>query len=241
MSTGKPVTDDGAGNPPNPQGLKTAYFWEEVLRPDSLTNILENYAQVVEREHPKTKKKRCEQVFPRYHQLEVMRRLLAHTGEHGAGQRYLIQHSAGSGKSSSIAWPAHQLVGLERAGQPVFDSVVVVTDRRILDKQIRDTIRHFAQVGATVGHAEHSGDLRGFLQSGKKIIVTTVQKFPFILDEISLEGGKRFAILIDEAHSSQSGRSALAMNEAMSGTPDASSARATQIQKTLSTTRWSAA
>ncbi|WP_420595120.1 type I restriction endonuclease subunit R [Deinococcus sp.] len=212
--------NDGAGNPPNPHGLKTAYFWKEVLRPSSLTDILENYAQIVEKEHPKTKKKRREQVFPRYHQLEVVRRLLAHAGQHGAGQRYLIQHSAGSGKSNSIAWLAHQLVRLERRGQPVFDSVVVVTDRRILDKQITDTIRHFAQVGATVGHAEHSGDLRQFLQSGKKIIITTVQKFPFILDEISLEGGKRFAILIDEAHSSQSGRSASAMNEAMAGQPD---------------------
>ena len=209
--------NDGAGNPPNPHGLKTAYFWEEVLQPASLTNILENYAQIVEREHPKTRKKRREQVFPRYHQLDVVRRLLAHAAEHGAGQRYLIQHSAGSGKSNSIAWLAHQLVGLERGGQPVFDSVVVVTDRRILDKQIKDTIRHFAQVGATVGHAAHSGDLRGFLQSGKKIIITTVQKFPFILDEISLEGGRRFAILIDEAHSSQGGRSAAAMNEAMAG------------------------
>ncbi|QFP77458.1 type I restriction endonuclease subunit R [Deinococcus sp. AJ005] len=214
--------NNGAGNPPNPHGLKTAYFWEEVLRPEGLTNILENYAQIVEREHPKTKKKRREQVFPRYHQLDVVRRLLAHAGEHGPGQRYLIQHSAGSGKSNSIAWLAHQLVGLERGGQPVFDSVVVVTDRRILDKQIRDTIKHFAQVGATVGHAVHSGDLKGFLQSGKKIIITTVQKFPFILDEISLEGGRRFAILIDEAHSSQGGRSAAAMNEAMAGAQDGS-------------------
>lgn len=209
--------NDGAGNPPNPAGLKTAYFWEQILKPERLTDILENYAQIVEVEHPKTKKRRRTQVFPRYHQLDVVRRLLAHAGEHGAGQRYLIQHSAGSGKSNSIAWLAHQLVGLEREGQPVFDSVVVVTDRRILDKQIRDTIRQFAQVGATVGHAERSGDLRSFLQSGKKIIITTVQKFPFILDEISLEGARRFAILIDEAHSSQSGRSAAAMNEAMSG------------------------
>ncbi|WP_188974122.1 type I restriction endonuclease subunit R [Deinococcus aerolatus] len=209
--------NDGAGNPPNPHGLRTAYFWEEVLRPASLTNILENYAQIIAPEHPKTRKKKRQQIFPRYQQLDVVRRLLAHAGEHGVGQRYLIQHSAGSGKSNSIAWLAYQLVGLERGGQPVFDSVVVVTDRRILDKQIRDTIGHFAQVGATVGHAEHSGDLRTFLQGGKKIIITTVQKFPFILDEIGLEAGRRFAIVIDEAHSSQSGRSAAAMNQAMAG------------------------
>lgn len=210
--------NDGAGNPPNPQGLKTAYFWEEVLRPASLTNILENYAQIVEEEHPKTKKKRLKQVFPRYHQLDVVRKLLADAGANGVGQRYLIQHSAGSGKSNSIAWLAHQLVGLEQGGQPIFDSVVVVTDRRILDKQIKDTIRQFAQVGATVGHAARSGDLRSFLQGGKKIIITTVQKFPFILDEISSDGqDKKFAILIDEAHSSQGGRNAAAMNEAMAG------------------------
>ncbi|GHF79875.1 type I restriction endonuclease subunit R [Deinococcus ficus] len=213
--------DDGAGNPPNPDGLKTAYFWEEVLTPASLTNILENYAQVVEEEHPKTKKKKRRQIFPRFHQLDVVRKLLADAAQHGAGQRYLIQHSAGSGKSNSIAWLAHQLVGLEQGSKPVFDSVVVVTDRRILDKQIRDTIRQFAQVGSTVGHATRSGDLRQFLQSGKKIIITTVQKFPFILDEIEGAGeGRTFAILIDEAHSSQGGRSASAMNEAMAGSTD---------------------
>ncbi|AFD26708.1 type I restriction endonuclease subunit R [Deinococcus gobiensis] len=213
---------EGAGNPPNPNGLKTAYFWEEILTPASLTDILENYAQVVEEEHPKTKKKKRRQIFPRYHQLDVVRKLLVDARERGAGQRYLIQHSAGSGKSNSIAWLAHQLVGLEQAGQAVFDSVVVVTDRRILDKQIRDTIRQFAQVGATVGHATHSGELRQFLESGKKIIITTVQKFPFILDEIEGMGkGRTFAILIDEAHSSQSGRSAAAMNEALAGSDDA--------------------
>lgn len=214
--------NDGAGNPPNPQGLKTAYLWEEVLTPQSLTNILENYAQIVEEEHPKTKKKKRKQIFPRYHQLEVVRRLLADAGTKGAGQRYLIQHSAGSGKSNSIAWLAHQLVGLEHENQPVFDSVVVVTDRRILDKQIRDTIKQFAQVKATVGHASRSGELRQFLESGKKIIITTVQKFPFILDEIEGAGaGRRFAILIDEAHSSQGGRSAAAMNETMAGKAEA--------------------
>ncbi|WP_407538654.1 type I restriction endonuclease subunit R [Deinococcus radiomollis] len=209
---------DGAGNPPNPKGLKTAYLWEEALTPKGLTDILENYAQIVEESNKKTGKKVRKQVFPRYHQLDVVRRLLDDAAQHGAGQRYLIQHSAGSGKSNSIAWLAHQLVRLETAGKPVFDSVVVVTDRRILDKQIHDTIKQFTDVGATVGHAEHSGDLRAFLKSGKKVIITTVQKFPFILDEIGAEGeGRKFAILIDEAHSSQSGRSAAAMNEAMAG------------------------
>src|SRR5207237_6126940 len=128
---------------------------------------------------------------------------LAHVAAKGAGGRYLIQHSAGSGKSNSIAWLAHQLVGLKRDDKEVFDSVIVVTDRRILDDQIQRTVKQFMQIGATVGHAEHSGDLRKFIEQGKKIIVSTVQKFPFILDEIATEGGKTFAIVIDEAHSSQ--------------------------------------
>lgn len=209
--------NDGAGNPPNRQGLKTDYLWKRVLTPAGLTDILENYAQLVERKDAKTGKVRRDQVFPRYHQLDVVRRLLADAGRHGAGRRYLIQHSAGSGKSNSIAWLAHQLIGLGRDGIAVFDSVVVVTDRRILDKQIRDTVRQFAQVGATVGHAEHSGDLRRFIEAGKKIVITTVQKFPFILDEIGDQHReRRFAIVIDEAHSSQGGRASAALSTALS-------------------------
>jgi type I restriction enzyme, R subunit len=123
-----------------------------------------------------------------------VRKLLVKAGEHGAGKRYLIQHSAGSGKSNSIAWLAHQLIGLKKDDAAVFDSIIVVTDRKILDQQIRDTIKQFAQVGATVGHAEHSGNLRAFIQSGKKIVISTVQKFPFILDEIGSEHrGRKFA------------------------------------------------
>ena len=143
--------NDGAGNPPNPQGLKTDYLWKEVLRPDHLTNILENYAQVIEVKHPKTGRKKRVQVFPRYHQLDVVRKTLADVGNRGAGKRYLIQHSAGSGKSNSIAWLAHQLIGVKRHGAEVFDSVIVVTDRRILDDQIEKTVKQFMQVGATVG------------------------------------------------------------------------------------------
>ena len=209
--------NDGAGNPPNPNGLKTDYLWREVLTRQSLTNILENYAQVVESKDEKTGRKKKTQVWPRYHQLDVVRRLLADAGTRGVGQRYLIQHSAGSGKSNSIAWLAHQLIGLTRDDAPIFDSIIVVTDRRILDKQIRDTIKQYAQVGATLGHAEHSGDLRRFIESGKKIIISTVQKFPFILDEIGNEQrGRRFAIIIDEAHSSQGGRTSAAMAQALS-------------------------
>ena len=209
--------NDGAGNPPNADGLKTDYLWTRLLTRDGLTNILENYAQVVETKDEKTGKKRKEQIWPRYHQLDVVRRLLADTRRHGAGKRYLIQHSAGSGKSNSIAWLAHQLIGLRKNDAGVFDSIIVVTDRRLLDKQIRDTIKQFAQVGATVGHADRSGDLRRFIESGKKIIISTVQKFPFILDEIGNEQrGRRFAIIIDEAHSSQGGKTSVAVSLALS-------------------------
>jgi type I restriction enzyme R subunit len=172
---------------------------------------------VVETKDDKTGKKKAVQIWPRYHQLDVVRRLLADAAEHGAGRRYLIQHSAGSGKSNSIAWLAHQLIGLERNNAVVFDSILVVTDRRILDQQIKSTIKQFAQVGATVGHAEDSGDLRQFIAEGKKIIITTVQKFPFILDAIGNEQrGRNFAILIDEAHSSQGGRTSAAVSLALS-------------------------
>jgi type I restriction enzyme R subunit len=208
---------DGAGNPPNPDGLKTDYLWTRILTRAGLTDILENYAQIVEKTDPKTGRKKREQIFPRYHQLDVVRKLLADTGRNGVGRRYLIHHSAGSGKSNSIAWFAHQLIGLRRNDAPVFDSIIVVTDRKILDQQIRDTIKQFAQVGATVGHAEHSDDLRTFIAEGKKIIISTVQKFPFILDEIGSEHrGRTFAIIIDEAHSSQGGRTSAAVSMALS-------------------------
>ena len=157
------------------------------------------------------------QIWPRYHQLNVVGRLLDDTRQYGTGKRYLIHHSAGSGKSNSIAWLAHQLIGLRKDNAEVFDSIIVITDRRILDKQIRDTIKQLAQVGATVGHAKHSGDLRKFIESSKKIIISTVQKFPFILDEIGNEQrGRRFAIIIDEAHSSQGGKTSTAVSMALS-------------------------
>ena len=207
--------NDGAGNPPNPNGLKTDYLWKEVLTPAGLTNILENYAQIVEEKDPKTGRKRRKQVWPRYHQLDLVRKALADVRANGAGKRYLLQHSAGSGKSNSIAWLSHQLIGLKRNDKEVFDSVIVVTDRRILDDQIQRAIKQFMQVDATVGHAEHSGDLRKFIEQGRKIIVSTVQKFPFILDEIATEADKTFAIVIDEAHSSQGGKTSAAMSEAL--------------------------
>ncbi|MBU0678578.1 MAG: DEAD/DEAH box helicase family protein, partial [Verrucomicrobia bacterium] len=213
--------NDGAGNPPNPAGLKTEYLWKEVLTPNGLTNILENYAQIVEEKNAKTGRKKRKQVFPRYHQLDVVHAILAHVSAQGAGARYLIQHSAGSGKSNSIAWLAHQLIALKKDDKEIFDSVVVVTDRRILDDQIQRTVKQFMQVGATVGHAEHSGDLRKFIEEGKKIIISTIQKFPLILDEIEKEEkGKTFAIIIDEAHSSQGGKTSSAMSAALADPED---------------------
>ncbi|HOX15218.1 MAG TPA: type I restriction endonuclease [Smithellaceae bacterium] len=212
--------NDGAGNPPNPDGLKTDYLWKEMLTPAGLTNILENYAQIVEVKNKKNGKKKRNQIFPRYHQLDVVRKALADVCKRGSGKRYLIQHSAGSGKSNSIAWLAHQLIGVKRAGKEIFDSVIVVTDRRILDDQIQNTIKQFMQVKATVGHAESAGDLRKFIEQGKKIIVSTVQKFPFILDEIAAVSDKTFAIIIDEAHSSQGGKTSAAMSKTLGAGKD---------------------
>ena len=196
----------GAGNPVNPSGMKTAYLWEEILTPDGLTDILENYAQ----------KTNNRQIWPRYHQLDVVRKLLSDAEENGAGQKYLVQHSAGSGKSNSIAWVARQLIGVEYEGKPAFDSIIVITDRRVLDRQIDGTIRQFTQVASTVGHADRSGDLRRFITEGKRIIITTVQKFPFIAEAMSQEHlDRKFAIIIDEAHSSQGGRTAADMHVAL--------------------------
>ena len=208
----------GAGNPPNPDGLRSEYLWREVLARESLSNILENYAQVVPSRNAKTGKT---QIWPRYQQLDVVRRLLADARRRGAGKRYLIQHSAGSGKSYSIAWLAHQLIPLKKDGKPVFDSMIVVTDRRILDKQIRDTIRQYAQVGSTVGHAERSGDLRRLIEQGKKIIISTIQKFRFIREDIGNDHrGRTFAIIIDEAHSSQGGKTSSAVSRVLGESDD---------------------
>lgn len=210
--------NDGAGNPPNPNGLMTDYLWKEVLTKDKLSRIIENYAQVVVEEDPETKRKSVKQIFPRYHQLDVVESLLADVKENGIGKRYLIQHSAGSGKSNSISWLAHQLIGLEENGHPMLDSVLVVTDRRILDKQIRDNIKQFMQVANTVAWAEHSSDLRDAIKDGKRIIITTIEKFPYVVPDIGAKHKEnKFAVIIDEAHSGQSGRNSAQMNLALSG------------------------
>jgi len=216
--------NSGAGNPPNPHGLKTDYLWNQVLTKESLANIIERFAQVVEEEQkdPKTgrKKKLRKPVFPRFHQLRTVRALLHRASDEGVGKRYLIQHSAGSGKSNTIAWLAHQLVSLRRKHDPLapqFDSVIVITDRRALDTQIARTIKGYDHVASILGHSDDARQLRGFLHQGKKIIVTTVQKFPFVLDELNDLSDKTFALLIDEAHSSQGGKTTAKMHQALSG------------------------
>jgi type I restriction enzyme R subunit len=207
----------GKGNPANPGGHRTAYLWQEILTRHSLTNIIEHYAKLVEEKDPKTKRVTKTLFFPRYHQLEVVRNLLKHVGDNGIGHTYLIQHSAGSGKSYSITWAAYQLIELYKSGadHPMFDSVVVVTDRRVLDKQLRKDIKLFSEVKNIVAPAFNSQELKTSLESGKKIIITTIQKFPFIVDGIDDLSDKHFAVIIDEAHSSQSGSAADNLNRSL--------------------------
>ncbi|BDY07057.1 type I restriction endonuclease subunit R [Ferrimonas sp. YFM] len=215
--------DHGKGNPPNPHGHKTAYLWEEVFTKESLANIIQHFVRLDGTSKTPLNKRTL--FFPRYHQMDVVRKLIDDACNRGVGQTYLIQHSAGSGKSNSITWAAFQLIeaypvsnevpgscGIE---QPLFDSVIVVTDRRLLDKQLRDTIKEFSEVKNIVAHANRSAELKSALEIGKKIIITTIQKFPYIIDGISDLSNKRFAVIIDEAHSSQSGSAHDNMNKAM--------------------------
>ncbi|HQZ29183.1 MAG TPA: type I restriction endonuclease, partial [Verrucomicrobiales bacterium] len=199
----------GKGNPVNPNGHKSAYLWQEILTRHSLSNIIEHYAKLTV-EKDKAGKSKETLYFPRYQQLQVVRLLLADVQAKGLGLRYLIQHSAGSGKSHSITWLGYQLVELyDKTGQEnLFDSVIVVTDRRVLDRQIDKNIRQFAEVKNLLAHANSAAELRSHLEAGKKLITTTIQKFPFIVDGIADMSGKKFAVIIDEAHSSQSGSAA---------------------------------
>lgn len=211
--------DHGKGNPVNPTGYKTAYLWEEILARRSLSNIIEQFAKFTVEKDKKTGKERKALYFPRYQQLDVVRRILADAQQNGVGLSYLIQHSAGSGKSNSITWLAYQLVELyNQAGTAnVFDSVVVVTDRRVLDTQLKDNIKLFSETKNIVAHCESGQELKYNLEAGKKVIITTVQKFPRIVEGMEALTDRRFAVIIDEAHSSQSGTSADSLNEAIGG------------------------
>lgn len=220
--------DGGAGNPVIPGKTMTSYLWEEVFEKRSLSNIIENFAQVIVTEDRKTHKTRERVIWPRYHQLDCVRKLLGATAIAPVGRKFLIQHSAGSGKSNTITWLAYQLVLLQKPDTTAkFDSIIVVTDRINLDKQIRDNINAFAKLRNLVGWADHAETLRELLQGGKKIIVSTIHKFSFILDEIgSSLRDKTFAIVIDEAHSSQNGEMASSMAASVSGNAEGGVRRA---------------
>lgn len=233
--------DNGAGNPPN-DAIKTDYLWKEILTKNNLTNIIQNYCQLITEEKEylddkgkvKTKKDK-KLIFPRYHQLVAVRNILADAQENGSGQKYLIQHSAGSGKSNSISWLAHQLVGLhDKLGKKnIFDTVIVVTDRTVLDAQIRNNIKQFQQVNNVVEaitgnssdikkldpdskNSSKSEHLKLALECGKKIIISTIQTFPNVVAKVGELPGNNFAIIIDEAHSSLSGQMARKLNQALS-------------------------
>ena len=201
----------GAGNPPVPptrDGYSTSYLWEETWARDSVLDLVRQFIHEVQEEDDRGKKNgRRFLIFPRYQQLDCVRRLVANARAQGAGQRYLIQHSAGSGKTYTIAWLAHQLSTLHDAGdRRVFDSIVVITDRRVLDRQLQAAVRQFEQTLGVVENIDKtSRQLKDALEGGKTIVVTTLQKFPFIAGEIGELPGRRFALIVDEAHSSQSG------------------------------------
>ena len=225
--------DGGAGNPKNPTGsYVTSYFWEEVLQKDSLLDILQKFISYEKTETKETMldgathKMVVEKViFPRYHQLDVVRELVKHVRQNGSGHNYLVQHSAGSGKSNSIAWVAYRMASLhDNNNEAIFNSVIIVTDRRVLDQQLQATVSSFDHtLGSvvTIDDKKNSGDLRDAINDGKRIIVTTLQKFPVIYSEIESAVGKRYAIIVDEAHSSQTGQSALKLKTALADVSDA--------------------
>ena len=222
--------DGGAGNPANPDGYATSHLWEVALQKDSLLDIVNKFLHLEGKEETEidargneVKRKKERIIFPRYHQLDSVRKVIADVRANGTGKNYLVQHSAGSGKSNSIAWTAYRLASLFVDDTPLFDSVVVVTDRRVLDSQLQETISGFDHaIGSvvTIGKDKTSADLRDAINGGARLIVSTLQKFPVIYEQVESEG-KRFAIIVDEAHSSQTGTSALKLKSALADKRDA--------------------
>lgn len=228
-----PGKDGGAGNPhDDAHDYVTEYFWQNVLQKDKLLDILQKFIsfectekkQVMPNGSTETTVSK-KVIFPRYHQLDVVRKLVSHVRENGTGHNYLIQHSAGSGKSNSIAWTAYRMASLhDENNNPVFDSVIIVTDRRVLDQQLQSTVSSFDHtLGSvvTIDEKKNSGDLRDAINAGKRIIISTLQKFPVIYDEVHSSVGKHYAVIIDEAHSSQTGQSALKLKAALADVSDA--------------------
>ena len=223
LNDGKPSEPFGAGNPQSDDGIKTSYIYKQILEKDSLSNIVDKFVKLIEEVDEDTKKSSEKLIFPRYHQLNCVRNILDDVKENGIGQRYLVQHSAGSGKSNSIAWLAHQLVGLHNSeDENVFNSILIVTDRTVLDKQLRDNVISFAQnpkvVGAITGKGVDSKttELQTALGNKKKIIISTIQTFPFVLQQMDSITDGKFGIIIDEAHSSQSGETSASLNAVLS-------------------------
>jgi type I restriction enzyme R subunit len=217
--------DGGAGNPPNPVGHRTAYLWEEVWQRDAWLDLLARFVHVVRPETGSQTARRAgmRTIFPRFHQWDAVRKLDAHAREHGAGQSYLVEHSAGSGKSNSIAWLAHRLSSLHDAGdRKVFDKVVIITDRLVLDRQLQETVYQFEHVhGVVVRIDRDSAQLAEALAGEQaRIIVTTLQKFPFVLDKIEALPARRYAVIVDEAHSSQTGEAAADLRRALSASSE---------------------
>lgn len=222
--------DGGSGNPANPDGYATSHLWEVALQKDSLLDIVNKFLHLEVKEETEldargneVKRKKERIIFPRYHQLDSVRKVIADVRANGTGKNYLVQHSAGSGKSNSIAWTAYRLASLFVDDTPLFDSVVVVTDRRVLDSQLQETISGFDHaIGSvvTIGKDKTSADLRDAINGGARLIVSTLQKFPVIYEQVESKG-KRFAIIVDEAHSSQTGTSALKLKSALADKRDA--------------------
>ncbi|MGO1529311.1 MAG: DEAD/DEAH box helicase family protein, partial [Senegalia sp. (in: firmicutes)] len=221
----------GRGNPDNPNGYATSYLWEKVLMKDTLLDIIQRFMHLEEKTETKIvkgkeeKKTRKRLIFPRYHQLDVVKKLIEEVRIKGTGEDYLIQHSAGSGKSNSIAWLAYGLSNLhDKFDEPIFTSVIIVSDRRVLDSQLQETIMSFDHtpgVLETIGKDKTSQDLKAAINNNIKIIVTTLQKFPVIYEDVDDSKGKRYAVIVDEAHQSQSGSSAKMLKTALADTEEA--------------------
>ena len=210
---------NSSGNPAVSGKYKTSYLWEDVWGKDNFMDLVGNFIQeyTEEKENEKGKKVKEEKIiFPRYHQFDTVKRILTYSRENGAGRNYLIQHSAGSGKSNTIAWTAHRLAELHNdKDENIFDGVIVVTDRRVLDRQLSNTVQSFSRVVGVVKHVESSAELSESLKKGVRVITTTLQKFPVIVDTIEKTAGKKFAVIVDEAHSSQSGESAADLRQVL--------------------------
>lgn len=216
-----PGNNGGQGNPPNPDGYPTACLWEQVLQRDHLMDVFQRFMNLEVKKEKQDGKEITKKtlIFPRYHQLDVVRKLIADVKVKGSGENYLIQHSAGSGKSNSIAWLAYHLASAhDKEDHPIFASTIIVTDRTVLDRQLQNTILSFDHTTGlveTIDHSKSSQDLKNAINDGKKIIITTLQKFPVIYQEVDAAGGRNFAVIVDEAHSSQTGNSAQKLKAAL--------------------------